>query len=112
MYTRESLLYIQNESIKELASLEEGGELQEIKYTIVNDPVSTNNLCDKDHKDLQEINLRDLSAENIQEDTILWVKTISRAFHCIGINLVVEDKNGDAIAVCLYEQIKKKQSLS
>ena len=46
--------------------------------------------------------IKDLEVGKIEEDTILYVKTIIDPFQILGVNLIVEDKNGDAVSLALY----------
>jgi len=46
--------------------------------------------------------MKDLENGKVHEDYILWVKTIEDPALIVSIHLIVEDKNGDALFLSLF----------
>ena len=55
------------------------------------DLVSKNNICKTEVEDLHEITLDEVSGNEIEEDSILWVTTVAEASNISEILLHVQD---------------------
>jgi hypothetical protein len=55
---------------------------------------------------LKQITINDLEVGKIQDNTILWVKTITYPCQIASVNLIVEDRNKDVLFFSFYNQIK------
>ena len=61
-------------------------------------------MCTTQLKDLQPITIKDLKPKTVHKDKILWGKQIVKPISIIGTNLVIEDDNGLAIEMSIYNK--------
>lgn len=75
------------------------------------DPLSMKNVCDMECQ-LKEITFDQLAIGQVQAGTVVWVKTIAEACSMSSVSLVVEDQEGHAFQLFLYNSLDKRATLS
>jgi len=69
-------------------------------------------VCTKEEEGLKEVTLSELKRDEIEKDTILWVKTISNPCQIVAVIIIVEDKNKEVISLSLYNQVGTSHLIS
>lgn len=74
--------------------------------------MSQENLCKTEVADLKEIFLPEVWKAEIQEDTVVWVRTIAEACSITSVILAVEDKKKNVQMLFLYNQLDQGATLA
>jgi len=64
--------------------------------------MSQNNFCYTPIDELKELTIKELKAEEVHSDSIIWLRSIAKTFKIAGICFSCEDKDGKAIQLWLY----------
>lgn len=64
--------------------------------------MSDGNLCKTDVGNLKEIKICELKYDLIEEDSILWVKTVFEPCSMAALMLIVEDKDENPLSLALH----------